>query len=147
MDFIMPINIFQWHRRHVFILCRYSACPLGVKIYTKQISAYAVGCRYNAVQYYMILHIPLQWLGQNTNKSLNTQIIPHSNGRAMGCFFRILEKIDRVITAPHCIYIHLQNYGPYATYYNQYLYAAVNGVRWRNWYMQKSRHELRARKE
>ena len=27
----------------------------------------------------------------------------HPNGRAMGCLFHICEKIDRVITALHCM--------------------------------------------
>ena len=36
---------------------------------------YTVPCRYNAVQYNMILHTPLQWLGQIINESLK----PHYN--------------------------------------------------------------------
>ena len=34
-------------------------------------------CRYNAVQYNMILHTPLQWLGQNIHQSFNPQKTPH----------------------------------------------------------------------
>ena len=37
-----------------------------------------IGCRYNAVQHDIILHTSLQWLVQNTNKSLNSQKTPHS---------------------------------------------------------------------
>ena len=38
---------------------------------------YTVRCRYNAVQYNMILQTSLQWLRQRMNDSLNPQKTPH----------------------------------------------------------------------
>ena len=60
---------------------------------TPNIQQNTVGCLYNAVQYNMILHTSLQWLRPNINQSLSILY-----------FVKILEKIDRVIKAPHSIY-------------------------------------------
>ena len=49
----------------------------------------AVACRYNVIQYGMILHTPLQEWRQNINQGLKLQLqgmpIPRANRRAMGC--------------------------------------------------------------
>ena len=64
-----------------------------------------VKCCYNTVQYNMMLHALLQWIMQNINQGRNTQRhhITRSNGQAVGCLVRILEKIVHFITAPYCI--------------------------------------------
>ena len=64
-----------------------------------------VECLYNAVQFNKILHTSLQWLGQNTNKRLNLQKTHYTSPYRASygvSYARILEKIDRVMTAPHC---------------------------------------------
>ena len=50
------------------------------------VKLYGVQCRYNAIQYNMILHKSLRWLWQNVDEGLNPQRHPISrpNGRAMG---------------------------------------------------------------
>ena len=61
--------------------------------------------RYNKVQYNMILYTWLQRLGQNMNVSINPQKTPHNSPWRVSygmSFVMILEKIDRVITAPRC---------------------------------------------
>ena len=61
-----------------------------------------VWCRYNTVNYFMILHIILQTQQQNINQTLNSQKIPHTSpswARYGVSIIRILEKFDRVITA------------------------------------------------
>ena len=40
---------------------------------------YTVECRYNTVQYNMILYTSLRWLEQNINVSLNPQKTPHNS--------------------------------------------------------------------
>ena len=65
-----------------------------------------VNCRYNAVQYNTMLPTSLQCLWQSINQSLNAQNTSHTSpltGEVWNYFVRIWEKIDRVITAPHCI--------------------------------------------
>ena len=60
---------------------------------------YAVGCRYNAIQYNMILYTVYQWLRQNIKKILYSEKTPHT---PPVYFVRVWEKIERVKTAPHC---------------------------------------------
>ena len=62
-----------------------------------------VECRYNAIQY-NVLYTVMERLGQNliTGWTHKRHRIPRPHGRAMECLVRIWEKIDRVITAPHC---------------------------------------------
>ena len=49
----------------------------------------------------MMFHTAQRWLKYNSIQNLNSQKTPHpSSYRAMG-YVRILEKIDRVKTAPH----------------------------------------------
>ena len=70
-------------------------------------SANTVKWHYNVVQYNMIFHTSLLWLRQSMNQSLNPQNTSHTTPywASYGMYFvRILEKIDQVITAPHCIY-------------------------------------------
>ena len=62
-----------------------------------------VGCRYNAVQYDMILYTALQLARQNINQGKNPQKTPHSSPIRANygvTFVRISKKID-VITEPH----------------------------------------------
>ena len=66
---------------------------------------YRVECRYNAVRYSTILHSTLQRLKSNINRNLNPQKTPHiSPWRASYgvSLIRIVNKIGRVITVPHC---------------------------------------------
>ena len=68
---------------------------------------YAVECRYNAVQWSIILHTKVQLLMKSISHSSNPQNnIPYLalTGELWGEFVRIWERIDRVITAPHCIW-------------------------------------------
>ena len=64
-----------------------------------------VKCRYKVVQYNMILHTSLQELRQNISQRLNPQKTPltsHWPASYGVSFANILEKIDCIITAPHC---------------------------------------------
>ena len=66
---------------------------------------YTVVCLYNTVQYNTILHTSVRWLRLNINESWDRQKTPHtspSRARYGVSFVKILEKIDRVITVPHC---------------------------------------------
>ena len=67
---------------------------------------YAVRCCYNAAQFIMILHTALWWLWWKENQILQSQQTPYiSPLRAIYgvSIVMILEKMDHVITAPHCI--------------------------------------------
>ena len=72
-----------------------------------------VECSYSAVRYNTIYHTPLHWLTQNINLNLDSQKTLHispsraSNGVSVA---RNFEKIDHVITAPHCTWD--QSYTP-----------------------------------
>ena len=55
--------------------------------------------RYNAVQYYIIWNTSLHWLRRGKNQTLNPQNEMYSA--------RISNKVDCVITAPHCIMSYL----------------------------------------
>ena len=64
-----------------------------------------VKCHYNTVRYNMILLSLLHWLKQNINQTLNWQKTPHTSPSRASyrvSIVRIWEKIDCVITAPHC---------------------------------------------
>ena len=52
------------------------------------------GCYYNSVQY-IILHTALQWQSFNSQQSYGVSIV------------RIMDKIDHVIMAAHCIDISI----------------------------------------
>ena len=69
-----------------------------------------VGCRYNAVQYDLMLHYlhtALQWLKQNINQNLNWKETSHiSPSLVIRYGVSILEKTDRVIMALDCISWH-----------------------------------------
>ena len=70
------------------------------------LQCYTVECRYNAIQYNMIFHTPLHWLTQNINQALHSQKTLHisPSWASYGVsIVMIWEKIDRIITAPHCI--------------------------------------------
>ena len=67
-----------------------------------------VGYRYNAVQYIMIFYTVLQWLMWNINQTSYSQKTPHTSPSQVSYWMsivKILENIDRIITAPHCITI------------------------------------------
>ena len=72
--------------------------------------SYTVECRrYNAVQFITILHRILQWQQQNIYHISNSQQTPHTSPSRASygvSIMIILKKIDRVITASHCI-VHL----------------------------------------
>ena len=63
-----------------------------------------VESHYNAVQYNMILHTLLQWLRQSMNHGWTHKIHPIARSNYEMYIVRIREKIDRVITAPYCIW-------------------------------------------
>ena len=65
--------------------------------------------RYSAAQHNMSLRMLQKWLRQNTHQRLYSQKTPHiSPSRASYgvSFVRIWVKIDRVITAPYCIFFY-----------------------------------------
>ena len=68
-----------------------------------------VECRFNAVQYYKILHKWLQELGQNVSQMLDPRRHPMGPTPYLALarygmpLVNICEKIDCIITAPHCI--------------------------------------------
>ena len=66
---------------------------------------YRVPCLYNAVQYNITLHTPLQERRHNiNNQSIHPQKSLLPNGRAMWCLLWIFwGKFDRVLTASHYI--------------------------------------------
>ena len=67
---------------------------------------YTVKRSYNAVQFSTILHTALRQQWQNVNQILEPQNTPHiSRVSYEVSIVRILEKIDHVITAPHCIWL------------------------------------------
>ena len=71
---------------------------------------YTVECYYDAVHYNMILHISLQELRQNINQKLNPLKTSYTlPWRAIYwvSFMNIFAKIDRIITALHCIWTWL----------------------------------------
>ena len=92
----------DWPR--VLLLFKYLVCSAPNRHLIAHLNT--VGCRYHVVKYNMILDTRLQWLRWNLNQSLNLQKTPHtwpwraSHGVS---FVRIVEKIDHVIMAPHCI--------------------------------------------
>ena len=62
-------------------------------------------CRYNTVLFIPILRTTLRLQWQKVNQMLQSQQTPHispSRVRYGVSIVRILEKMDRVITAPHC---------------------------------------------
>ena len=77
-------------------------------LYTRPLThlllSYTGECHYSAVQFNMILHMVRQWLRKNTNQRLFSQKTHQSSPvrASYGVSLRIWNKIDRVITAPHC---------------------------------------------
>ena len=65
---------------------------------------YTVECRYNAVQFITILLLALRWRQQNLNQTSNSQQTLPLRASYGESSVRICEKIDRVITAPRCIF-------------------------------------------
>ena len=63
---------------------------------------HTVECRYNAVQYSSILH---RTEAEYQSDAESTKYTPYLvlTDELWGVFVNICEKIDRVITAPHCI--------------------------------------------
>ena len=71
---------------------------------------YTVKYRYNAVQFITILHSALRKQWQKVNQILESQEAPHISPSSASYWVpivvsivMILEKIDRVLTAPHFI--------------------------------------------
>ena len=66
----------------------------------RHVKSHTVECHYNVVKFVTISHSALRWQWQSISETLDTQKTPHTSpSRA-----RILEKIDRVITALHRIW-------------------------------------------
>ena len=68
-----------------------------------------VECRYNTMQYIMILHTTIQWQEQNMNQISKSHKTPHPISRPYERYgmsvVRILQKIDRVMMAPSVSWI------------------------------------------
>ena len=112
---------------------------IHIGIYIRILSS-TFGCCYNAVKYNTTLHTALQWLRQIINQTLNP------NGLVMGCFLRILEKIDRVITVPHSISNHLCSFSTaklnicrseYVWHWNVYKLYPLQINNFKMWYLNK----------
>ena len=74
-----------------------AARPLGVRQYPGALKGCGVKITPKSVRL-----TALQW--QNVDQTLNSQQTPHTSQASYGVSVeRILEKIDRVITEPHCI--------------------------------------------
>ena len=70
--------------------------------------SYTVDGRYHDTHFFTILHTALRWQRQNVDQTLNSQLTRHTSPSRASygvSVARILEKIDRVITAPHCIWL------------------------------------------
>ena len=66
----------------------------------------AVDCRDNTIQFFMVLHTALRWQWQNVDETSNSQQTPHTSPSRASygvSVVRILEKIERIITAPHVL--------------------------------------------
>ena len=66
---------------------------------------YTVRCCYNAIQFITILHTAPWWQQQKVNQISNSQQTPHNSPLRASygvSIMRILKKIDRIITTPHC---------------------------------------------
>ena len=69
---------------------------------------YTVECRYNAVQFITTSSSESQWQHQNENQTSESQQTPHTSPSRASYgvpIVMICDKIDRVITAPHCIWV------------------------------------------
>ena len=78
--------------------------PQSLQLFMQYLTT--VECRYNAVQYNKILYASMQWRGHSIKRRFNLQTTHHTSPSRASydvSFARILENIDRVITAPHCI--------------------------------------------
>ena len=71
---------------------------------------YTAECHYNAVQFITILPSALRWQQQNVNQTSKSQHTPHTSPLRASyrvSILKIWEKINRVITAPHCTSVML----------------------------------------
>ena len=76
-----------------------------ISYYMYNLLCYTVECSYNTVKFVTILHSALRWQWQNESQTLDSQKTPHSSPSRPSyrmSFVRTLEKIDCVITTPHC---------------------------------------------
>ena len=83
-----------------------------IKLFSNQNSnlcCIKVECRYNAVQFITIIHRTPHLQQQNINQVSNSQQTPHTLPSRASYWVSIMiilkQKNDRVITAPHCIWI------------------------------------------
>ena len=95
-------RLWIWHS-----ICVHVLSSMVCAVATLVPEAGTVECRYsyNAVQYNMVLYMARQWLRQNINHKLNSPKTPHSSPSWMGygvSIVRIIDKIDYVLTLPHC---------------------------------------------
>ena len=81
----------------------------------------------------MIFHTSLQKLGQNINQRLNPQKTPHTSpwrARYGVSFVNVLEKNDRVITAPHCtISLTFNGYDDPRKYRHNVMFASSKKIK------------------
>ena len=70
-------------------------------MYTKWYKSNTVECHYNAPQYKIILHTPLQVECQLQSETTIDAPYLALTGELWGVFVNILKKLDRVIMAPH----------------------------------------------
>ena len=83
--------------------------------FCKIITPVTVECRYNSVEYIMILHSALQWQ-RNINQTLNSQKTPHATPSRASygvSVVKIWVEIVRVITTPHCMTLNTDMFGGY----------------------------------
>ena len=75
-----------------------------------------VKCHYNlssvVMKLHTILHTALQWQQQNVNEISKSQQTPHTSPSQASygvSIMRVFEKIDRIITAPFCIFLVMKS--------------------------------------
>ena len=66
-----------------------------------------VECRYDAAQFFMILHMALWWQWKVDQTLYSQQTSGQPRASYVGFFVRIMGKIDCVIMTPHCIIFSL----------------------------------------
>ena len=98
LPYNIQLYIYLYSMSHMHLPC----CALLCLVY----SSVTGRCCYNMVKYNMILDTTLQWLRLKLKQSFNLQKTPHISPWRVSyglSFVRILEKIDCIIMAPHCI--------------------------------------------
>ena len=76
-NIVIPIIKIRWSHDHLISIMGLHVLWMMVFI-LPQGSVYTVKCHYNTVEYNSILHIPMWWLKQNMDETLNPQKTPHT---------------------------------------------------------------------